>query len=93
MKKRRAKLTSTPNTVRVREYDAEHPGVSAAAVAKALRLNVNQVYNARTYINQCQKQKHTLDNVLNEKDILAIKRIGVDRAERIVRLFKQLGGA
>lgn len=91
--KPRAKLREQSTTGRVAEYDQQHPGKSAADAAREMHLTQQQVYSCR---NRIRKRKvsgvaSSTSLPLDERDIVAIARIGVGRAERIIKLLRQLG--
>lgn len=83
----RAKFKKPTLRERVTQWDKEHPGADAGAAAKALKLTKQQVWGVRTGYDKTPKED---SEPLSEKDLLAIARIGVDRAERAVRVLKAL---
>jgi hypothetical protein len=86
-------------TKRVAAYDARYPGRSACQLAMDEGINVKSVYSARTAnkkkglpsgARSNGQQSPANETPLNERDIVAISKIGVVNAERIIKLLKQL---
>ena len=89
--KRRAKLQrKTSNVDRVRDYFKKQPDASCATAAKDLHLTVQAVYTAKTTMHKQDKTATNGEPPLQEKDIVAISKIGVATTERILRLLKAL---
>jgi transposase len=94
--KRRAKFEKGSITQRVAAYDSHYPGRSAKQLAADEGFNVKSVYSART----ANKKKGlpsgkptsaaSSELSLNERDIIAVAKIGLPAVERIVRLLKSL---
>ena len=91
--KPRAKLKPKRSiTDRVAEYD----GISinrckgGAQAAKELGITIEALYNARTVNKKKRHGSIDLTLPIDEKDILVISKIGVAKAERIIRLLRQL---
>jgi hypothetical protein len=87
--KPRAKLPPLRTVVdRVLAYAKEHPEADAKQTAKALGVKIEAVYNANMNIRKLSEGGESVP--LEERDILAVARIGLPKVERIVRLLKIL---
>ena len=92
--KPRAKLEPKKSlSARIAEYDTANPNATAPEVSKHFGVKVTAVNNARCTSNAKGRKATVDESPLSEKDIIAISKIGVDRAERIVRLLRSLKGA
>ncbi len=100
--KRRAKLAKQSVASRVAQWDAVSPNLPASQVAKELKINLKQVYNARCSNRKSNKiEQHArlygkLDGSqelepFNEQVVLAVVKLGVPQVERALKLLKALG--
>jgi len=91
--KRRAKFEKQSIVDRVADYLCMCPDASVLSCSKELGLTTLQVQGAMKGAKKKlgKDPTETADNkVLNEKDILAIAKIGVAKTERILRLLKAM---
>jgi cytochrome c553 len=88
--KRRAKLEKQSIASRVAQWDAVKPNLPAGQVAKELKLTLKQVYNARTTNGKKAGVTSGSATQLDERDIVAISKIGIAKTERILNLLKRL---
>lgn len=95
MKPRAKKQATLSIAGRVAKYDelASNKGKTGVQSARDLGISVSALYSARTHNNK-KKSYGPVDLTLplDEKDIVAISKIGLAKAERIIRLLRQLRG-
>lgn len=92
--KRRAKIEKKSMRERVADYDevTANQGKNVHLVAADLNLTVQQVYSCRTANKKLASKSIAWNSppLEEDTDIIAIAKIGVDKAERIIRVLKQI---
>jgi hypothetical protein len=89
---RRAKFEKISITSCVEQWDNDplNQGKPTRIAAKELKLTAQQVQSARAALKKkCKKEISGL-NPLQEKDIIAVSKIGIATVERILKLLKSL---
>jgi len=95
--KKRAQYTKTTLRDRVLAYYTKHPDATMDAACKALKLDKSQIYGASTVLRKEGKMPKTQRGVktsvsFSQAEVETINKIGVDKAEAIIRLLKSIQG-